>query len=84
MDNALKNRPTIRALGAVWIVIGLALMASDNALAIPFVGLGLLFWSRASATGEAWADRNPKLARWLLIGLSLLAALVALALLIRR
>jgi hypothetical protein len=84
MKNRLKSRTTIRALGAVWIVIGLALMANDNAVAIPFVGLGLLFWSRASATGEQWADQNPALAHWLLIGLSALAVLGALALLVLR
>jgi len=58
--------------------------ANGSALAIPFAGLGILFWSRASATGEEWADHNPALARWLLIGLSALAVLVALVLLVLR
>ena len=84
MENLMKSRAIIRAIGAVWIVIGVALMASENAFAIPFVGLGILFWCRASATGQEWAGRSPKLARWLLIGLSALAVLVALALLILR
>lgn len=52
MGDRLNSRTTIRATGAVWIVVGLALMASDSALAIPFVGLGILFWSRASATAR--------------------------------
>ena len=82
MEDRLNSKTTIRAMGAVWIVIGLALMANGSALAIPFAGLGILFWSRASATGEEWADHNPALARWLLIGLSALAVLVALVLLV--
>ncbi|MGD9092886.1 MAG: hypothetical protein PVF74_08550 [Anaerolineales bacterium] len=71
-----KNKNRSRALGIVWFVIGIALVASDNAGGWVFFIIGLVYLASSTEQGEQLIARNPKLARGILIGLSILLVLV--------
>jgi hypothetical protein len=76
MRKEKKNKNSSRVLGIIWFVIGIALVASDNAAGWVFFIIGLVYLASSSKQGEQLIARNPKLARSILIGLAILLVVV--------
>ena len=72
-----------RSVGIIWFVLGLVLwLVLDSAAGIVFFILGAAYLARTSKTGESLADEKPRLVWVVLIGLTILVALVAFILLV--
>jgi hypothetical protein len=65
-----------KALGVVWLILGVILLLSGNSGGVLFVILGLVYLWRMTEQGEAWARQHPQTAQWVLTGLTVFAALV--------
>jgi len=73
----MHNRP--RALiwsAAATFVVGLILVLNDSAAGWIFFIIGLSYIGASTRAGQTWAASNPSLARWGLIGVTLLLVLL--------
>ena len=73
-----------KALGIAWLILGAVLLLSGNPGGGLFVILGLVYLWRLTEQGEAWVRQHPKMAQWVLTGLTLFAALVVLVTVVLR
>jgi hypothetical protein len=63
---------------AVLFVVGFVLVMSDSAAGWFLIILGITYLSASTRPGQTWATSNPSLARWALIGVTLLLVLLAI------
>jgi hypothetical protein len=80
----MRNKQAQRGIGAVWFIIGLMLIASDNSGGWVFFIIGLTHWAATTQQGESWTSKNPKWARWLLAGLTVLTLLTVVIVLVLK
>jgi hypothetical protein len=65
-----------RGIGVTWCIVGLALVLTGRLVGVLPVILGLIYIARTTEKGEVWVRENPKTARWLTTGLTLLSAVI--------
>jgi hypothetical protein len=58
-----------RAVGIVWFIIGLLLLAQDNPGGYPFFALGFLWIWHSGEGGQAWSGDHPESWRRVVLGL---------------
>ena len=78
MDNRQKIWLGLSAV--ISFITGLIFVLNDSGAGWVFIIMGIIYIGRLTRTGQTWAEANPRLTRWGLIGITvLLALLVAVA-----
>ena len=71
-----RQRAWLWASAGVSFSVGLILVMNDTSAGWFFVILGITYLSVSTRPGQAWTASNPSLARWGLIGVTLLCILL--------
>ena len=79
-----RRKLTQRGLGIIWFILGLALVASDNAGGWLFFIIGLVWLASTTEKGEAWGQNHPRTVKWLLVALVVVTMLVVTAILLLK
>jgi hypothetical protein len=61
---------------AVLFVVGFILVMSDSSAGWFLIILGITYLGLTTRPGQTWSSSNPSLARWVLIGVTLLLVLL--------
>ena len=74
----MQNRQRVGLLlsAAVLFVVGFILVMNDSGAGWVLIILGISYLGASTRLGQTWAESNPKLARWGLIGITLLLVLL--------
>ena len=75
MDNRQKTWLWISA--AASLIVGILLVWNDSGAGWFLIIMGITYLSTLTKPGQTWASSNPSLARWGLIGVTLLLILLA-------
>ncbi len=75
MDNRQKTWTWSAA--AISFVAGFILWLNDSAAGMFLILMGIIYIGTLTRPGQTWATTNPSLARWGLIGVTLLLVLLA-------
>lgn len=75
MNTGRRNNRS-RLLGIAWLVIGLILVVAGNAGGWVFLIIGLVYLASSTERGVLWIAENPKLARGILVGLTVFLILL--------
>ena len=75
MDN--RQKAWIWSAAAISFVAGFILWLNDSAAGMFLILMGIISISTLTRPGQTWATINPSLARWGLIGVTLLLVLLA-------
>ncbi len=75
MDN--RQRAWLWLSAAVSLVVGLILVLNDSGAGWFLIIIGIVYIGASTHAGQAWATSNPGLARWGLVGVTLLLVLLA-------
>ena len=70
MDNRQRTWTLLAA--ALSFIVGLILVMNDSAAGWFLIIVGLSYIGTSTRTGQEWAESNPSLSRWVLIGITLL------------
>jgi len=73
-----KNQKTWLWLSAiVSFVVGFMLVLNDSGAGWFLIIMGIVYISGTTRAGQAWAESNPRLTRWGLIGVTVLLVILA-------
>ena len=75
MDN--RQKAWTWAAAAISLVAGFILWLNDSAAGVFLIFMGIIYIGTLTRPGQTWAATNPSLARWGLIGVTLLLVLLA-------
>jgi len=64
---------------AVLFIVGFILVLNDSGAGWFLIILGITYIGASTQAGQAWAESNPSLGRWGLVGVTLLLGLLAIA-----
>jgi len=76
MDN--RQRVWLGLSAAVSLIVGFILILNDSGAGWFLIIMGITYLGTTTRAGQAWAASNPNLARWGLIGVTLLLILLAI------
>ena len=63
---------------AVLFVVGFILVMSDSGAGWFLIILGITYLGVSTGRGQTWAGSNPKTARWVLVGITVLLVMLAI------
>ena len=69
---------------AVLFVVGFILVMNDSTAAWFLIILGITYLGASTRAGQSWATSNPSIARWGLIGVTLLLILIVVVVLLLK
>lgn len=76
MNNRQKTWTLIAA--AISFVAGFILWLNDSAAGVFLIFMGIIYIGTLTRPGQKWAESNPSLSRWGLIGVTLLVILLVI------
>jgi uncharacterized membrane protein SirB2 len=65
-----------RGVGVAWCIVGLAIVLTGRLVGLLLVIVGIVYIARTTQKVEVWVRENPKTARWLTTGLTVLSAVI--------
>jgi hypothetical protein len=71
-----RQRAWFWLAAAVLFVVGFMLVMNDSAAGWFLIILGISYLGASTRAGQSWATSNPSIARWGLIGVTLLLVLL--------
>ena len=69
---------------AVLFVVGFMLVMNDSTAGWFLIILGITYLGASTRAGQSWATSNPSIARWGLIGVTLLLILIVVVVLLLK
>jgi hypothetical protein len=72
-----RTRAWLWLSAVVLFITGFILVLNDSAAGWFLIILGITYVGASTQAGQAWAESNPSLGRWGLVGLTLLLVLLA-------
>ena len=74
-----RERAWLWLSAAVLFIVGFILVLNDSGAGWFLIILGITYIGASTQAGQAWAESNPSLGRWGLVGVTLLLGLLAIA-----
>ena len=72
-----RQKTGLRISAAVLFIVGFVLVMNDSSAGWFLIILGITYLGVSARTGQAWAASNSSLAKWGLVGVTLLLILLA-------
>ncbi len=76
MDN--RQRVWLWLSAAVSFIVGFILVLNDSGAGWFLIIMGITYLGTSTRAGQTWAASNPSLARWGLVGITLLLVMLAI------
>lgn len=73
-----RQRAWLWLSAAVSLIVGLILVMNDSSAGWFLVIMGIIYIGVSTRAGQGWATSNPNLARWGLVGLTVLLVLLTI------